>query len=506
MARHLVLTGFMGAGKSSSATRLAKALGRDAVDADHLVEQRAGVSIASYFERHGEAKFRELEESVIAELLASDEPLVIALGGGALGSAKTRRALKRHLTVYLEVPVDDSWARVRKSKRPLARDQAAFRALHAERTPVYEDHADAIIAGSSASTLREALPFLREMLGRTNGVRMIWTAGKGWSYPSVFDRGALERGELWLARRDAVTVSDENLVQRYGWLDEGIVVPAGETSKTLAQVESVCSHLAERQFARGRQLAAVGGGVVGDLAGFCAAIYQRGTPFVQVPTSLVAQVDSAYGGKTGVDLPAAKNYAGAYHQPEGVLVDTDALAGLPKPELVAGWAEVIKTALIAGGRLWQRVAAGVDFRKPIDPWIVFECARTKLKVVAADERDQNLRQILNLGHTIGHAIETVAGYGKMRHGEAVSVGLAGALRLSGDDELRKQVVGVCRQAGLPVRARGLDADTVLDVIQLDKKRVGESVPFVLVERPGVVTPGHDVASADLAAAVRELLR
>ncbi|MFT4050382.1 MAG: bifunctional shikimate kinase/3-dehydroquinate synthase [Solirubrobacterales bacterium] len=506
MARHLVLTGFMGAGKSSSGTRLAKALGRECVDIDARLEKKLGMSIPRFFDRRGEAEFREREEALILETLGSAEPFVIALGGGALGSKKTRRALKKHLTVFLDVPVDDAWARVRKSSRPLARDEAAFRALHAERLPRYEDTADAIVANSGSSTVREATPLLRELLSRPVGARMVWASGKSWGYPSVFDPGVLERGDLWLARRDSVTVSDSNLSEVYPWLDEGIVVPPGENSKTLAQVEEVCSQLAAQQFARGRQLAAVGGGVVGDLAGFCAAIYQRGTPFIQVPTSLVAQVDSAYGGKTGVDLPAAKNYAGAYHQPDGVLVDTDALAGLPRGELVAGWAEVIKTALIAGGRLWDEVSKGVDFKRPINPWIVFECARTKLKVVAADERDQNVRQILNLGHTIGHAIETVAGYGNLRHGEAVSIGMAGALRLSGDDALREQVVALCKQAGLPVRAKGIDMDSVLEVIKLDKKRVGETVPFVLVNGPGDVTPGHEIPPSELEAAVRELVR
>jgi shikimate kinase/3-dehydroquinate synthase len=506
MARHLVLTGFMGAGKSSSATRLAKALGRESADADREIEARIGMPIPAFFDKHGEDEFRAREEGVILELLARETPQVIALGGGALGSKKTRRALKKHLTVYLEVSADDAWARVRKSKRPLARDEDGFRALYKKRAPVYEDAADAIVANSGSSTMREALPLVRELLARPAGPRMIWASGKTWGYPSVFEPGVLERGDLWLARRDAVTVTDEHIAKLYPWLDEGIVIPPGETSKTLEQVELVCSSLAEQEFVRGRQIAAVGGGVVGDLAGFCAAIYQRGTPFVQVPTSLVAQVDSAYGGKTGVDLPAAKNYAGAYHQPDGVLVDTNALAGLPKPELVAGWAEVIKTALISGGRLWKRVSAGVDFKDPIDPWIVFECARTKLKVVAADERDQNVRQILNLGHTIGHAIETVVGYGNMRHGEAVSIGMAGALRLSGNDALREEVVAVCKQAGLPVKAKGVPLDTVLDVIRLDKKRVGDSVPFVLVNEPGDVTPGHQVAAKDLEAAVKELIK
>lgn len=506
MARHLVLTGFMGAGKSSSATRLAKQLGRPSVDSDAVLEKQLGMSIPKFFDKHGESDFREREAATIAELLASDEPAVIALGGGALGSSKTRRALKKHLVVYLEISADDAWQRVRNSRRPLARDENAFRALHAKRAPIYEDSADAIVPNSPRGALREALPVLRELLSRKPGPRMLWVAGKSWGYPSVFDPGVLAEGDLWLARRDAVTVTDEHLVKLYPWLDEGIVIPAGEQAKTLANVERVCSLMAEREFERGRQLAAVGGGVVGDLAGFAAAIYQRGTPFVQVPTSLVAQVDSAYGGKTGVDLPAAKNYAGAYHQPDGVLIDTEALGGLPRAELVSGYAEVIKTALIAGGRLWRKISAGVDLREPLDPWIVFECARTKLGVVAADERDTSIRQILNLGHTIGHAIETAIGYGNLRHGEAVSIGLAGAMRLSGDDELRSQVVEICRAAGLPVTVSGVSADTVLDVIKLDKKRKGDVVPFVLVEKPGVVTPGHEIAAADLRAAVEELIK
>ena len=154
-------------------------------------------------------------------------------------------------------------------------------------------------------------------------------------------------------------------------------------------------------------MVALGGGVVGDVAGFCAAVYQRGVPVVQVPTTLVAQVDSAYGGKTGVDLPQGKNYAGAYHQPAAVLADPRALRTLPEEELAAGWAEVIKTALIAGGPLWKRVRARAV---EADRDLVLACARTKLAVVAADERDAGARQSLNLGHTVGHAIETVTGY------------------------------------------------------------------------------------------------
>jgi shikimate kinase/3-dehydroquinate synthase len=244
--------------------------------------------------------------------------------------------------------------------------------------------------------------------------------------------------------------------------------------------------------------------VEGDLAGFCAATYQRGLPIVHLPTTLVAQVDSAYGGKTGVDLPQAKNYVGAYHQPAGVLVDPDTLATLPASELAAGWVEVLKTALIAGGWLWREVAAGGE----VDERVILACARTKLAVVAADERDGGARQVLNLGHTVGHAIETATGYGRYRHGEAVGLGLLAALRLSGQVQLREQVRELMLARGLPVAfdddfdEGSLDA--ILQAMAKDKKRVGETVPFVLVRAPGDVEFGCAVASEEVRAAVAEL--
>ena len=247
-------------------------------------------------------------------------------------------------------------------------------------------------------------------------------------------------------------------------------------------------------------VAAVGGGVVGDLGGFCAAVYQRGIRHVQVPTTLVAQVDSAYGGKTGVDLPEGKNYVGAYHQPSAVLVDVGTLETLPEAERAAGYAEVVKTALIAGGELWERVGSGDE----PDADLVLGCLRTKLAIVAEDERDAGRRQVLNLGHTVGHALEAATGYERLRHGEAVGLGLLCALRLSGRDALRTEVEELLRARGLPVRAEGIDLADVLALVEHDKKRRAGGVPFVLVEAPGRVTPGHSVAEADLRAAVEEV--
>jgi shikimate kinase/3-dehydroquinate synthase len=258
--------------------------------------------------------------------------------------------------------------------------------------------------------------------------------------------------------------------------------------------------MARAGVARDDLLVAVGGGVVGDLGGFCAAVYQRGIGVVQVPTTLVAQVDSAFGGKTGVDLPEAKNYVGAYHQPSAVLVDHAARDTLPPEESAAGYAEVVKTALIAGEKLWARVRQGGE----PDDEVVLGCLRTKLAVVAQDERDDGRRQVLNLGHTVGHAIESATGYARYRHGEAVAIGLLAALRLSGKDSLREEVAQLFGARGLPLEFEGPSTDDVIALIQRDKKRRGGRVPFVLVEAPGEVTPGHHVDEAALRAAIDEV--
>ena len=422
----LVLLGPMGAGKTTTARELGAALGEPAVDTDELLHDALGEPVAAFFAREGEAAFRAREEELTVAVLERADGGVVALGGGALGSARVRAALERHTAVLLDVDAATAWARVEGSDRPLARDAGAFAALLARREPAYLAAADAIVPARARGAALEALPWLRRVPEAPPGARLLWARAASGSHPVWVGRGLLEAPPWPLpdaSRRFVVT--DEHAgplhAHRAGPAQATLTLPAGEAHKTLATAELAWRHLAAEGARRDDHVVAVGGGVVGDLAGFVAATYQRGVPVVQVPTTLVAQVDAAYGGKTGVDLPEAKNYVGAYHQPAGVLADPAVLATLPAAERAAGFAEVLKTALIAGGALWERVAAGARD----DDDVVLACARTKLAVVAEDERDGGRRQVLNLGHTVGHALETVTGYGRLRHGEAVGLGPAG---------------------------------------------------------------------------------
>jgi shikimate kinase/3-dehydroquinate synthase len=498
----LVFYGFMGAGKSTAAAAAAAALEVEVIDLDALLELEFGRPIPEVFEAQGEAAFRAREEALACELLDRADGGVIALGGGTVLSERVQRALERHIAVLLEIDADTAWARVGGGGRPLARDKPSFLARYAARKPVYEGLADAYVRGESSAVLR-ALDALQALRESPPGTRMAWAHATSGDYPVFVGRGIL--GTLpWPLPGRRFCVSDETVAQLYaakvGDLAGLIEIRPGESHKTLAEADAVWRALARQGAARSDHLVALGGGVVGDLAGFCAATYQRGIPFVQVPTTVVAQVDSAYGGKTGVDLPEAKNYVGAYHQPAAVIADTATLATLPPEEHAAGYAEVVKTALIAGGELWERVARG----DPVDDDVILACARTKLAVVSADERDAGRRQVLNLGHTIGHAIETVTGYARVRHGEAVALGLLAALRLSGAEDLRAQVRALLEAAGLPVALEGVDAREVVAATARDKKRTGAGVPFVLAAAPGEVTHGHELREADVLAAVQEL--
>jgi shikimate kinase / 3-dehydroquinate synthase len=502
--RKLVLIGFMGAGKTTAAQAAARSRAPPAADLDRVMEQRLGRPIAQVFAEDGEPAFRAAEETAALELLHAPDVDVVALGGGTVMHEAVRAALSDHLVLWLDVDRETAWSRAQGEARPLAGDRAAFERLLAQREPTYSSLADAVVPAQRSSDMRAVLDALENVPA---GVKLLWAASASADYPVYVGSGLLELG-FWPGgvggRRFLVTDGQVGRLyaDRLEPLAGRVAIMPGEQSKTVAHADVVWSELARAGMTRQDVVVALGGGVVGDLAGFCAATYQRGVGWVGVPTTLVAQVDSAYGGKTGVDLAEAKNYVGAYHQPTAVVVDPATLDSLPEAELAAGYAEVVKTALIAGGELWRAVRAGAD---PSDPEIILACALLKLRVVARDERDAGVRQVLNLGHTVGHAIETVTGYARFRHGEAVGLGLLAALRLSEQSELREEVARLLAARGLPVVMEDVDPDAVVMATARDKKRLGEEpVGFVLLDGPGSAKAGQPVQSRALISAVREL--
>jgi shikimate kinase/3-dehydroquinate synthase len=506
----LVFIGFMGAGKTTAAAAVAKSLGERFVDADEAFADAHGELPAEMIEREGEQAFREAEEKLVLGLLGGDAG-VIALGGGAVESSRVRQALTDKVVVWCRVSLAEARRRVEVDPaawRPLAADKEEFNERFDRRLPVYEALARAILpegAPELAPDAAQSLAALREL----PGIRLAWARSQSGDYPVFVGEGILGAG-YWPLEGRRFCITDTSVERLYAKrlepLAGRIAVEPGEQSKTLATAEGVLRRLADAGMTRADHVVALGGGVVGDLAGFCAATYQRGVPVVQCPTTLVGQVDSAIGGKTGVDLPEAKNYVGAYHQPAGVLSDTSTLATLPPEELAAGWVEVIKTALLAGNRLWEAVSNTEDPLAAELGDIIFRCALFKAEVVAADEQDSGRRQVLNLGHTVGHAIEAATGYARYRHGEAVGLGLLAALRLSDAPDLRQEVRSLLARVDLPTSLdRGVDLDDVIAALERDKKRSDVGVGFVLLSRPGEPHWGESVDPGRVRKAVQELL-
>jgi shikimate kinase/3-dehydroquinate synthase len=505
----LVLIGFMGAGKST-ALAAAREVGLETTEIDDLMAESFGKPIAAAFEEDGEEAFRAREAEVVGSLLERADGGAIALGGGSVLSERVREALSRHVVVWLQVDAEEAWRRIARSNRPLARSAEGVARLLEERLPFYESLADAIVPPGNRELAYRAMPSLIALAELPAETKMLWATSASGEYPVFVGPGLLGEGLLPLqGQRFCVTDSAVGALyaDRLEPLEGRVEVEPGESSKTMAEAERVLRELARAGMTREDHVVALGGGVVGDLAGFCAHTYQRGVAVVQVPTTLVAQVDSAYGGKTGVDLPEGKNYAGAYHLPAAVIADTSTLATLPAEELAAGFVELLKTGLLAGGDLWDGVR-GLDLLDPAAlSGLVFACARYKCEVVAADERDTGLRAVLNLGHTVGHAIEAASEYERYRHGEAVGFGLLAALRISEAASLRDQVEAILSRHGLPVELDAtIDIDAILAAIQRDKKRTAAGVGFVLLSEPGKPRHGELVDAAKVRAAVEELYR
>jgi shikimate kinase / 3-dehydroquinate synthase len=413
----------MGAGKSTIGRDVAEQSGRPFVDLDRELERRHG-PVADLFE-HSESEFRRLEEEVAAEVLGSEAPAVIALGGGAVLAERTRELLRRRsFSLWVSVDVDDAWRRVGGGDRPLARDESEFKRLFDERQPLYRETGRAVV-DSSEDALLAALCI-------------------------EVERGALPRLTL---DGDIAVIADEHVLDLHSLQFDPqrlYRVPRGEAAKSATVVERLWNELEVR---RDGTIVAYGGGSTTDVAGLVAATFLRGVRWLAVPTTLLGQVDAAIGGKTAIDLPAGKNLVGAFHYPERVIVDPDVLVTLDDAQRREGLAEVVKTGLLAGRPLWE-----LDELPMIHSVAAFKAA-----VCLGDPYDEGRRAILNLGHTFAHALEAAAGYEGLTHGDAVALGLLAALRLSG------QPTDVVEDVLAPQPVR-VDRDRAWAALQRDKKR------------------------------------
>ncbi len=363
-------------------------------------------------------------------------------------------------------------------------------------------------------------------LTRLSPARVIWAEIGEARFPVHLGPGLLDGvGPLWAERAagpGVLLVSDGNVpglarrarasLQEAGFRVIGATVPPGEASKSLGQVERLTRLAAEAGLRRADAVAALGGGVVGDLAGFVAASYQRGVRLLQIPTTLLAMVNSSIGGKTGVDLPEGKNYVGAIWQPELVLMDIDVLDGLPPRELACGFAEVVKYGLLSGPELLDWVGSWPALPGPPDDLaaLIERCVAHKLAVVASDERDRGIRASLNLGHTVGHGIEAAAAYERYRHGEAISLGMLAALRLSEhelglDPAVRERTAAVLARHGLPTTLdREPPTAAIVEAMGRDKKADGQALNMVLLAAPGDVRLKLTPSRERVVAAIEEL--
>jgi len=534
--RSIVLVGLMGAGKTSIGRRMAARLGVPFRDADAEIELAAGCSIPELFRRYGERHFRDGERRVIRRLLAGD-PLVLATGGGAFMDPDTRAAIRDSaVSIWLRCRLATLVRRVAtRNTRPLLQGgnpAEILGRLMEQRHPIYAE-ADMIVdcgeepPDHTTSKVLQALDDWRPP-------RRLAVALSSASYDVVVGDGLLARAGALLApvipQKRAIVVTDTTVAALHlpalldglaqtGIATQQIVVAPGEASKSMASYARVVDSLLDAAVERRTTVIALGGGVVGDLAGFAAATTLRGLPFIQVPTTLLAQVDSSVGGKTGVNTAHGKNLVGAFHQPRLVLADTGTLGTLNGRELRAGYAEVVKAGLIGDAAFFawceQNGAALTGGDRDIQAEAILRACAFKAAVVGDDEREERPadgRALLNLGHTFGHALEAEVGYGgALLHGEAVAVGLGLAFRLSAQLGLcapgdATRVADHLNAVGLPSEPgmlnRRFSASRLIANMRRDKKMRDGALRFVLARGIGQAFTSADVP----AAAVLDLLR
>ena len=525
----LVLTGFMGAGKTSVGQVVSEKLGREFVDMDVVIETQEGMPIRKIFETRGEAYFRARESELCARL-AARENLVVATGGGALVNPHNRAQFDDAFVVCLDATPDELLGRLQGEQtqtRPLLASpnprQRIVELLDARREAYAQIEWHLDTNGKTVEQIAEEIVALVQprkinvtapdnvcpifvgggLLGRV-GKLMNLTTDVFSPYCAIITNPRV---------RELHAASVIESLRARGFEPRVIEIPDSEQFKTLDSVRAIYDQLLDARLDRQSIVFALGGGVIGDVAGFAAATYLRGVSFVQLPTTLLAMVDASLGGKVAVDHPRGKNLIGAFKHPHAVIADTDALKTLPEAELNSGMAEVVKHAIIDDVGLFELL----EHDPHPDPitrakrsWVA-RAMQVKINIVARDPLEQGERAKLNLGHTFGHAFELLSNY-KMQHGEAVAIGMVCATRLAVrqnlcDTQTATHIENLVRAIGLPTRVpREFATNAILDAMATDKKRVGARLRFVLPRALGDVIIVDDVPQEDVVAVIDEQRR
>lgn len=554
MGGNIFLVGLMGAGKTTVGRALAKRLNKQFIDSDHEIEARTGASIPLIFEIEGEASFRQREAEVIRDLTAQQD-IVLATGGGAVLNAENRAYLKsRGTVIYLRASVNSILQRTSHDKnRPLlqtADPRKTIEDLSRTREPFYNEVADIVIdtgrpnvqflmqsiltqlgpehaqINAPASQQQESLS-KHITMAQLSSFHTLHVDLGARSYPISIGQELLSDPAVVAAHipgpRVAIVTNTvvaplylerlSKTLEAAGKRVTQIILPDGEEEKNWANLMKVFDVLLAEKCDRKTTLIALGGGVIGDMTGFAAAAYMRGVPFVQVPTTLLSQVDSSVGGKTGINHPLGKNMIGAFYQPQAVIADTSTLNTLPARELSAGLSEVIKHGAIIDAHFFDWIEANIAklIAKDADAlaYAIKRSCEIKADVVRQDEREGGLRAILNFGHTFGHAIEAGMGYGVWLHGEAVGCGMVMAADLSHrlgfiDAQSKERIVAVVKAAGLPTVAPDLGVARWLELMEVDKKNEGGEIKFILLKPLGtsiITTVQQDVLLQTLNACI-----
>ncbi len=504
---NITLTGFMGVGKSRVGREVARRLNRPFVDMDVEIERRAGRPIPAIFAQDGEAAFREMESRLCREL-SRKQGLVIATGGGALVNDDNRRRMMAAGPLFcLTCSVDEILRRLKTSRdRPLLDVEDRRRQI--ERLLERRREAYAAIPRQIDTTSLSVEQVAGQVIAEAFSI-ILPVRHPGGSYPIHIGRGLLERvGELMpdVGSGPVAVVTNPTVAVHYlapllrSLRDVGrrvfvCTIPDGERYKTLDTVADLYRQFVQGGLDRSGAVVSLGGGVVCDVGGFAAATYMRGVPVVQVPTTLLAMVDASVGGKTGVDLPQGKNLVGAFKQPSLVVIDPMTLYTLPTVEVASGMAELIKHGVLADAELFADLENDEPTEGAWSRWIA-RSLQVKIAVVEEDPFERGRRAVLNLGHTVGHALEQVSGF-TLRHGEGVSIGLVAAARIAAalgmaGPELGGRIAATLRRHGLPTVCPPFAVESIWEAMKRDKKKRGKRLRWILPRAIGQVEIVDDV--------------